>query len=108
MYFVLNSLLDGDDDYYDNPEDYINDAVRIHEHRMDHWIEKPMTPMYPDFTIICFDAEGVDVVTSEYGFAWYRTSDLISTESGRHGQDWLPRLKARRFLVDEYNDHERS
>ena len=46
-------------------------------------MHKPMINMYPDLTLLCFDIEGVDDDTSEYGFAWYRTSDIIHTKPGR-------------------------
>lgn len=55
--------------------------------------------------IMCFDAEGVDGDTSEYGFAWYRASDTISIIPDTKGQNWFPKLQAKRFLVNMYKNH---
>ena len=38
VHFVLDSLVDRDDDYYDNPDSYINDAIRTNKHRIDQRI----------------------------------------------------------------------
>ena len=58
----------------------------------------------PNLTIMCFDAEGVDGATSEYGFAWYKHSELISIDPRPNGETWFHKLQAKHFLVKKYKD----
>ena len=69
------------------------DAVQAEKHRIDQWTHV----LNPDLTLLCFDMEGVDGDTSEYGSAWYRTSDIIHTQPGREEKSRLASPQANHF-----------
>ena len=57
-----------------------------------------MINISPNLTIMCFDAEGVDVDTSEYGFAWY---DSIALQSSCRSTQAVPSFKLALAIVEE-------
>ena len=83
--FALDSLFDGgdDDDFYDDPQSYMYSAVQAERHRIDQWLHKPMINMYPDLTLLCFDFEGVEGITSELGY-WPEQQKSKRARSWKH------------------------
>ena len=100
--FIFDSLLDDDDDDDWDEDAYMADvfeSVKAQD-RIDEWIKRAMHDMNPNLITTCFDYEGVGDDTSEFGFAWYRTADLIAIDPDEKGNNWWPFLKAKHFLVD--------
>ncbi len=52
--------------------------------------------------LLCFDAEGVKGVTSEWGFAWSDNAELVDIAPGRKGENWRPYLQAPHWLHEDY------
>lgn len=80
------------------------DSTVLH-HRVDEWLRKVMINMVWNLFVMCSDAEGVERTPSEYGFAWYRTSDVMSITPKEKGQNGWTKLEAKCFLVKDFKDH---
>lgn len=73
--------------------------------RIDQWLKKPMINMRRNMVIMCFDFEGVDQRTSEFGWSWSVSSELASITAGQDLKNWWPTLKAKHYLVREFENH---
>ncbi len=102
---IVNSLFKTnsyDDD--DDPEAYMMD-VTTPEINIDTGLHKPLSILNTEMLLVCFDAEGVQGDTSEWGFAWIDVAEVCDIAPGKRCENWWPSIKAKHFLREKYKEH---
>ena len=88
----------------DDPNAYMAD-VTTPDFTMGTGLHKPLSILNTEMILMCFDAEGVQGDTSEWGFAWIDMAEVCDIAPGQKCENWWPLIKAKHYLRDKYKDH---
>lgn len=77
----------------------------------EEWYDKPLKGKNPNLILIAYDTESVDNEryipsklnrTSEQGFGWLRTADIIDVAPGRYGHNWHKYVKVKHWINQDF------